>query len=49
MDNMSGKFLKDGADILAIPVTQICKLSIKVSQFLNSCKLAKLKPLQKRL
>ena len=41
MDNISGRFLKDGADILAIPVTQICNLS-------NNYKLAKLKPLYKK-
>ena len=29
MDNISRGFLKDGADILAIPVTQTCNLSIK--------------------
>ena len=45
MDNISGRFLKDGADILAIPATQICNLSIKLSHFPNNCKLAKLKPL----
>ena len=33
MDNISGRFLKDGADILAIPVTQICNLSIKLFTF----------------
>ena len=48
MDNISGRFLKDGADILAIPVTQICNLSIKLSHFPNNCKLAKLKPLYKK-
>ena len=48
MDNISGRFLKDGADILAIPVTQICSLSIKLSQFPNNCKLAKFKLIQKR-
>ena len=48
MDNISARFLKDGADILAIPVTQISNLSIKLSHFLNNCKLAKLKPLYKK-
>ena len=50
MGNISGKFLKDSADILAIPVTQNCNLSIKLSHLTNNCRLAKLKPLlQKRL
>ena len=42
LDNLSGKFLKDGATILAKPLFQICKLSIKYSAFPNDCKIAKL-------
>ena len=48
LDNLSGKFLKDGATILAKPLSQICNLSIKYSTFPNDCKIAKLKPLFKR-
>ena len=48
IENISGRFLKDSVDILAIPVTQICNLSIKPSQFPHDCKLAKLKPLYKK-
>ena len=48
MDNISGRFLKDGADILAIQVTQICNSSVKLPHFPNNCKLAKLKPLYKK-
>ena len=48
IDNISGRFLKDGVNILAIPVTQICNLSIKLSHFPHDCKLAKLKPLYKK-
>ena len=29
LDNLSGKFLKDGATLLAKPISQICNLSIK--------------------
>ena len=47
-DNLSGKFLKDGATILAKPLSQICNLSIKYSTLPNDCKIAKLKPLFKR-
>ena len=43
LDNLSGKFLKDGATILATPLSQICNLSIKYSIFPNDCKIAKLK------
>ena len=48
LDNLSGKFLKDGADILAKPISQICNLSIKYSVFPADCKIAKLKPLFKK-
>ena len=34
IDNISGKFLNDGAEILAKPISQICNLSIKKSSFL---------------
>ena len=44
IDNVSGRFLKDGADVLGIPITQICNLSIKLSHFPKECKVAKLKP-----
>ena len=33
IDNVSGRFLKDGADVLGIPITQICNVSIKLSHF----------------
>ena len=48
LDNLSGKFLKDGAIILAKPLSQISNLFIKYSTFPNDCKIAKLKPLFKR-
>ena len=44
-DNLSGKFLKDGASILAKPISKICNLSIKYSIFPTDCQIAKLKPL----
>ena len=31
LDNLSGKFLKDGATVLAKPISRICNLSIKYS------------------
>ena len=46
IDNVSGRFLKYGADVF--PITQICNLSIKLSHFLKDCKVAKLKPLYKK-
>ena len=48
IDNLSGKFLKDGADILARPISQLCNLSIKLGSFPRSCKIAKVKPLFKK-
>ena len=49
VDNLSGKFLKNGTSILAKPISQICNLFIKYSQFPIDYKIANLKPiLQKR-
>ena len=48
LDNLSGKFLKDGATVLAEPISQICNLSIKYSIFLSDCTIGKLKPLFKK-
>ena len=35
IDNLSGKFLKDGAAVLAKPISQICNLSIKYSKIIE--------------
>ena len=48
IDNLSGKFLKDGAVILAEPISKICNLSIKYAIFPTDCQIAKLKPLFKK-
>ena len=48
IDNLPGRILKDGAVILAKPVTKICNLSIKSRIFSDPCKLAKLKPIFKK-
>jgi len=48
IDNVAGKFLKEGATVLAMPLTQICNLSITSSTFPDKCKLAKLRPLFKK-
>ena len=48
IDNLSGKFLKNGVAVLAKPISQICNLSIKYSHFPTDCKIAKLKPLFKK-
>ena len=48
IDDLSERLLKDGADILTMPITQICNLSIKFSYFWKDCKVAKIKPLYKK-
>ena len=45
IDNVCSRFLKHGAKVLGIPITQICNLSIKLSHFPKDCKVVKLKPL----
>ena len=48
LDNIAGRFLKDGATALAEPLTELCNLSILQSKFPDGCKHAKLKPLFKK-
>ena len=48
VDNLPGRFLKDGAVILGKPVTEICNLSIKSNIFGDPCKLAKSNPILKK-
>ena len=48
IDNLGGRFLRDGAKILAQPITQLFNLSIEKSKFPDKCKIAKLKPLFKK-
>ena len=48
IDNVFDRFLKDGADVLGISITQICNLSIRLFHFPKDCKVAKLKPLHKK-
>ena len=44
LDNLGGRFLKDGATELSLPVAQLIKSSV----FPQQCKIAKLKPLYKK-
>ena len=48
LDNLGGRFLKDGATELSLSVAQLINLSIKSSVFPEQCKIAKLKPLYKK-
>ena len=48
LDSLSGRFLKDGAKVLAKPITDICNPSITSGKVPDSCKLAKLKQIYKK-
>ena len=49
IDNLSGKFLKDGANVLTKPIFEVyIHLSIKYSLFPIDCQIAKQKPLSKK-
>ena len=48
IDEISPRFLKDGAEVLAKSIYDIISLSIKLSTFLDKCKIAKLTPLVKK-
>ena len=45
LDNLPGKFSKDGAAVSAKLISQICNLSIKYSISPSDCKIEKLKSL----
>ena len=48
IDQIPGKFLKDGVQILAKPISQLCNLSMTLGSFPDACKIAKVKPLFKK-
>ena len=48
MDQIPAKFLRDGAQVLALPLRNIINLSIKLSTFSKECKIDKLKPIFKK-
>ena len=48
IDEIPSRFLKDGAEILAKPISDIINLSIKLSTFPDKYKIAKLIPLFKK-
>ena len=48
IDNLAGRFLKDGSNILYTTIAKICNLSIKLASFPDKCKVAKIKPLHKK-
>ena len=44
-DQVSRKFLKDGARILAKPISELCNRFMTFESFPDACKFAKIKPL----
>ena len=48
MDEISPRFLKDNAEVLAKPICDIINLSMKLSTSPDKCKTAKLTPLFKK-
>ena len=48
VEELSGRLLKDGADILAKPIFTLCNLSISRGALPSACKVAKLKPILKK-
>ena len=49
MDQISSNFLRDAVEVLAPPLRNIINLSIKLSTFPEECKIAKLKPILKKV
>ena len=48
VDKLSGKFLKDGPDVLAKPVSALCNLSVSWGIFQSAWKVEKLKSIFKK-
>ena len=48
IDRLYGRFLKDGADVPAKPVTDICNLSVSLNKSPNAFKLATVEPIFKK-
>ncbi len=48
IDGLSGRFFRDGATVLAKPITQLINLSVLLSIVPDKTKIAKLKPLFKK-
>ena len=48
LDGISSKFLRDGAEVIALPQCSLINLSIKKSLFPDQCKIGNLKPLFKK-
>ena len=49
INQISTRFLKDGAPVIAIYVANIIDMSIKLDTILSQCKIARIKPLFKKI
>ena len=49
IDNLSGRFLKDGPKVLSKPIIDLCNLSIISEKFPDPCKVARLKLFIKKI
>ena len=49
IDKLPGSFLKDGAEVLSKPISEICNPSISHGIFPNACKVAELKLIFKKV
>ena len=43
VDNLTGRFLKDGSNTVCTPIAKICNISIKLASFPDKCKVAEIK------
>ena len=48
MGKLHGRFLKDGAEIISKPISEICNLSISHGIYPNACKITKLRLIFKK-
>ena len=48
-DQISGKVLKDGVQILEKPISELCNLFVALIRFPDACKIAVVKPLFKKV
>ena len=48
LDRLSGRFLRDEAEILSRPISEICNFSISRRVFPDTCRVAKLKTIYKK-
>ena len=48
MDQIPAKFLRNGAEVMALPLRNLINLSVKLSNFPEECKVAKLTPKLKK-